>query len=58
MSDDVVVWVMGELVGTGLQVCLLETAERGRAQKNRIGSAIVGGQVGGDITLGGLDLLY
>ena len=58
MSDDVVVWVMVEQVETGLQECSLEMAGRGRAQKDRIGSAIVGGQVGGDTTLGGLDLLY
>ena len=58
MSNDVVVWVMAEQVETGLQECSLETAVRERAQKDRIGSAIVGGQVGGDTTLGGLDLLY
>ena len=44
-------------MGTGLQECSLETDEKGRAQKGRIGSAIVGGQVGGDTTLGVQDLL-
>ena len=48
---------MVEQEGTGLQKCSLEMAERGRAQKDRIGSAIVGGQVGGGTTLGVLDLL-
>ena len=57
MSDDVVVWVMVEQVETGLQECSLETDERGRAQKGRIGSAIVGVQVGGDTTLGVQDRL-
>ena len=57
MSDDVVVEVMVEQVGTGLQECSLETAERGRAQKDRIGSAIVGGQGGGGTKQGVLDLL-
>jgi len=56
VSDDVVVWVMVEQVETGLQKCSLETAEGGRAQKDRIGSAIVGGQVEGGTTLGVLDL--
>ena len=31
-------------MGTGLQECSLETDEKGRAQKGRIGSAIVGGK--------------
>ena len=57
MSDDVVVEVVGEQVGTGLQECSLEMAGRGRAQKDRIGSAIVGVQVGGDTKQGVLDLL-
>ena len=35
-------------MGTGLQECSMETAERGRAQEDRIGSAIVGVPVGGD----------
>ena len=41
-SDDVVVEVVGYLVGTGLQECSLETGERGRAQKDRIVVARVG----------------
>jgi len=57
VSDDVVVWVMVEQVETGLQECSLETDERGRAQKGRIGSAIVGGQVGGGTKQGVQDLL-
>ena len=44
-------------MGTGLQECSLETDEKGRAQKGRIGSAIVGGQVGGDTKQGAQDLL-
>ena len=46
-----------EQVGTDLQEGSLETVEGGMAQKDRIGSAIVGGQVGGDTTLDVLDLL-
>ena len=44
-------------MGTGLQECLLETVEEGRAQKDRIGSAIGGEEDGGGTTLGGQDLL-
>ena len=44
-------------MGTGLQECTLETAVRGRAQKDHIGSAIEGVQIGGDTKQGVLDLL-
>ena len=44
-------------MGTGLQECSLETDERGRAQKGRKGSAIVGVQDGGGTKQGVQDLL-
>ena len=46
-----------EQVRTGLQECSMETAERGRAQKDRIGSAIEGVLVVGDTTPSVLDPL-
>ena len=44
-------------MGTGLQECSLETAERGRARKGRKGSAIVGVQDGGGTKQDVQDLL-
>ena len=44
-------------MGTGLQECSLGTAVRGRVQKDRISSAIVGVPVGGDTIQDVLDLL-
>ena len=56
-SDVVVVEVVGEQVETGLQECSLESVEGGRAQKDRIGSAVGGVPVGGHTKHGVLDLL-